>query len=197
MERAVKRCGRTQIRRCACLNKIHLAVRDWLSPYCLTMGDVMTREQRSRCMSRIRGTDTKPERVLRVALWREGLRYRLRMSLPGKPDLVFRGVRITIFVDGCFWHRCPEHATSPKANASFWQQKIAGNVERDARVNRDLNAAGWLVLRFWEHEVERDLDRVVRRIKAAISGRTARSTGAAGRLPARRRRSPPERTGQR
>lgn len=129
--------------------------------------DVMTPAQRSRCMSRIRGKNTKPELALRKALWAKGLRYRIHYNLPGRPDIVFPGKRVAVFVDGCFWHGCPEHGVHPKTNASFWKQKIAGNIERDSRVTSELKSLGWVVLRFWEHEVNDNIDRVVVRILTA------------------------------
>lgn len=85
--------------------------------------DVMTPEQRSRCMSHVRGKDTKPELLLRRALWKKGLRYRLFNKLPGRPDILFIRKRVAIFVDGCFWHGCPEHGTQPRSNADFWKKK--------------------------------------------------------------------------
>lgn len=132
------------------------------------MADVMTREQRSRCMSRIRGRNTQPELTLRRALWREGLRYRVHPALPGRPDLVFVGSMVAVFVDGCFWHACPEHATSPATNAQFWRDKIGRNVQRDRKVDAVLRGEGWTVFRCWEHEVERSLATVVSRIKKTL-----------------------------
>lgn len=129
------------------------------------MADVMTPEQRSRCMSRVKSKNTKPEIRLRRALWAEGLRYRLQHKLPGKPDLVFVSGRLAVFVDGCFWHGCPDHATKPKTNEGFWAAKLRENIERDQRVNCQLWGMGWNVLRVWQHDVEKDLDRVVRQIK--------------------------------
>lgn len=119
-------------------------------------------------MSRIRGTDTKPELALRRALWRCGLRYRLKQRLPGKPDIVFIRARLVVFVDGCFWHACPLHQTRPKTNAEFWRTKIATNVQRDTRVTAVLQEQGWEVLRFWEHEVVEDVQKVVATIQAAM-----------------------------
>ena len=98
------------------------------------MSDVLSRAQRSYCMSRIRGRDTSPEVRLRKELWRRGLRYRLSSKLPGKPDLVFPACQTAVFVDGCFWHRCPQHFTAPRSNADFWRRKVDANVERDRRV---------------------------------------------------------------
>ena len=130
--------------------------------------DVMTPEQRSRCMSRIKSKNTKPEIRLRKALWKKGLRYRIHYNLPGKPDIVFVSGRVAVFVDGCFWHGCPEHSTMPKTNPKFWENKIKGNIARDERVTRELFAKGWLVMRFWEHEIKSDLDGVVKSIRQSL-----------------------------
>lgn len=99
---------------------------------------------------------TAPEVAIRRALHRRGLRYRVNMPLPGigkvRPDIVFTRVRVAVFVDGCFWHRCPEHGTSPKTNADWWRQKLDTNVERDRTTDTALVEAGWTVIRIWEHE---------------------------------------------
>jgi DNA mismatch endonuclease (patch repair protein) len=129
---------------------------------------VLTRAQRRHCMSRIKGRDTKPELLLRDVLWRMGLRYRLRSKVGGRPDLVFPSARIAVFVDGCQWHCCPVHWVRPKSNTEFWDTKFAKNRVRDTQVNELLRAEGWRVLRFWEHEVEKDAQRVARRISAAV-----------------------------
>jgi DNA mismatch endonuclease (patch repair protein) len=121
-------------------------------------------------MSRNRGTNTKPEILLRKALWRLGLRYQLNSKLPGKPDLVFPGRRTVIFVDGCFWHGCPDHFQSPRTNAPFWRIKIAATQQRDIRTNEKLEAAGWTVLRIWEHDIKADLVGCVTRLKALLAG---------------------------
>lgn len=147
------------------------------------MADVMTAAQRSRCMSRIRGRDTKPEVALRSALWRCGLRFRKNSRLRGKPDIVFPVERLAVFVDGCFWHRCPQHQTKPASNAEFWERKLSENVERDQRINRILDADGWTVLRVWEHEVEDGLKEVARRIRQLVADRRSTSKGAERRLP--------------
>jgi len=100
--------------------------------------------------------DTAPELALRAVLFRMGLRYRIDLrpipSLRRKADLVFPRLKIAVFVDGCFWHGCPEHATWPKANGEFWHRKIVGNQERDRDTNRKLAEAGWLSVAVWEHE---------------------------------------------
>lgn len=112
-------------------------------------------------MSRIHGKDTKPEMILRRALWHRGLRYRLHYKLPGHPDIVFIKSKTVIFVDGCFWHGCPEHGQHVKTNRSFWNTKIRKNKERDKEVARQLKEAGWTVLRFWEHDIHKDLSTII------------------------------------
>jgi DNA mismatch endonuclease (patch repair protein) len=101
-------------------------------------------------------SDSRLEQRLRRELHGRGLRFRKHVGvLPGsscRPDVVFSRAKVAVFVDGCFWHSCPIHATSAKANAAWWKSKLAGNVERDRRNDHALADAGWTVLRFWEHE---------------------------------------------
>lgn len=100
--------------------------------------------------------DTAPELAVRRAVHARGLRYRVdRSPIPGlrsRADLVFGPTKVAVYIDGCFWHGCPKHATTPKANRDWWREKIAANQARDVRATEVLTAAGWLVLRFWEHE---------------------------------------------
>ena len=105
-------------------------------------------------MSRVKGRDTKPEVAFRKELWREGLRYRLRYKVFGRPDIVFPGPKVAVFVDGCFWHGCPEHYRPPKTRTEWWKDKIAGNKKRDGEVTARLEAEGWQVLRFWTHDLK-------------------------------------------
>jgi len=124
-----------------------------------------------------RRTDTTPERRLRSELHARGLRYRKdrRLDFAGRrvrPDLVFGPARVAVFVDGCFWHRCPEHATHPKANVGFWQAKFARNVARDRADDAALEAAGWKVIRIWEHEATPE---AARRVIQAVAGQGRRS----------------------
>ena len=111
-------------------------------------------------MKNVRQRDTGPEIALRRELYRLGLRYRLhRAVVPGvrrRPDIVFGRKRIAVFVDGCFWHRCPEHRTDARQNSEFWRKKLADNWCRDRDTDRRLVRAGWRVLRIWEHENPRD-----------------------------------------
>lgn len=120
-------------------------------------------------MSSVRGTNTKPELLLRNALWHKGLRYRLNSALPGKPDIVLTRYKIVIFVDGCFWHCCPVHGSLPETNTTFWKSKIARNVERDNEVNVLLEQNGWRVIRVWEHEIKQSLEKVMERIFTSLS----------------------------
>lgn len=120
------------------------------------MTDVLTPEQRSFNMSRIRSRNTRPEMVVRSLVHRMGYRYRLhRSDLPGKPDLVFPKLQKIIFIHGCFWHMhdCKHGSVIPKTNADFWSTKRLSNVERDSRNNVALGADGWQVLVLWECEI--------------------------------------------
>lgn len=124
---------------------------------------------RSEQMSRIKGKNTTPERVLRSALWRVGLRYRLHTRTPvGKPDVVFAQKRVAVFIDGCFWHGCPEHYVRPRSREPFWKQKLKENFERDRRQTLELEALGWRVVRVWEHEVFETPAEVVARVQSAL-----------------------------
>ena len=111
---------------------------------------------RSNNMRAIRRRDTKPETELRSQLHRLGYRFRkdLRLDLPDRrvrPDIVFTRKRVAVFVDGCFWHCCPEHGRQPSVNGWYWQPKLQRNVKRDRAADDALRAAGWSVLRVWEH----------------------------------------------
>lgn len=115
--------------------------------------------------------DTPCELALRSAVHRLGLRFRVDWPLPGtrrRADLAFVTPRVAVFVDGCFWHGCPVHATWPKANAAWWREKLAGNVARDRDTDARLRRAGWRVLRFWEHA---DMAKAARRIEHVVRRR--------------------------
>lgn len=115
-------------------------------------------------------SESEIERELRSQLHRRGMRFRKHLApLPGlrcKPDIVFTRQCVAIFVDGCFWHRCPFHGTEPKANESYWRPKLDANVARDRRNDAALAEAGWLVLRFWAHQ---PVDEMARAITRALS----------------------------
>lgn len=119
--------------------------------------DRLTPAQRSSLMSNVRGKDTRAERTVRSLLHRMGYRFRLhKKELPGTPDIVLPKYKAVIFVHGCFWHRHPNcsKTTTPKSHTEFWQTKFAQNVERDARVARELKSSGWKVLIVWECELK-------------------------------------------
>lgn len=120
-------------------------------------------------MQRQRRRDTALELDIRRALHASGYRFRVdfRMepALRARGDIVFTRRRLVVFVDGCFWHGCPEHATAPKNNAEWWQQKLTANVSRDRRVDEQLGQLGWTVMRIWEHE---GVAAAVTRIRAAL-----------------------------
>lgn len=136
-------------------------------------GDIMSPQTRSKVMSRIKGKNTGPERALFAFLRREGVHFAKHVgSLPGRPDIVFRRVKVAVFVDGDFWHgwRFPlwQHKLSPR-----WREKIGATRLRDQRNFRALRRTGWKVVRIWEHQVERNPEQCVARILAARGGRSA------------------------
>jgi DNA mismatch endonuclease (patch repair protein) len=130
-----------------------------------------------------RKRDTKPELRLRSALHRRGIRYRLGLEILTRgvrvtPDLLFPRHRVAVFVDGCWWHRCPDHGVTPRTNTHYWLPKLAGNVERDQRVDAALKEGGWLVVRVWEHE---EPGRAAASIASLLGARRAsESVGAKG-----------------
>ncbi len=107
-------------------------------------------------MQRTKQRDTACEIALRRILHGQGLRYRVDKrplaTMRQRADILFTKSRVAVFVDGCFWHRCPQHGTMPKSNGVWWQQKLQANVDRDDRTRTALEAAGWVVMRIWEHE---------------------------------------------
>lgn len=126
-------------------------------------------------MSRQRRRDTAPEMALRRALHARGARYRVQLTgLPGRPDVALTRARVAVFVDGCFWHRCPVHGVAPKSNAAWWQAKLNRNVERDREVDRRLRELGWEVVHVWEHEAA---DQAAERVVAIWRQRLTQTTG--------------------
>jgi DNA mismatch endonuclease, patch repair protein len=133
------------------------------------MADVLTPEQRKLNMSRIRAKNTGPEVKLRKMLFAAGIRgYRIHFDLPGKPDIVFTRKKIAIFVDGCFWHKCPVCFQQPETRKEFWMKKIHSNVERDKKVNEQLKKDGWAIIRIWEHDLKTDPKNAVKKIIDAL-----------------------------
>lgn len=130
-------------------------------------------------MSRQKRRDTAPELLLRRELRARGVGYRVNASLPGLPrrscDVMFKTAQVAVFVDGCFWHGCPEHGTTPKNNGTWWAEKLRKNIARDRDTDRHLTERNWAVIRIWEHEdMSGAADRVVRSVRNARN-RAARS----------------------
>lgn len=126
----------------------------------------------SHRMQSVRQKNTSAEFALRRELHARGLRYRVQVPVLTKPrrvaDVAFSGLRVAVFVDGCFWHGCPQHATWPKANADFWRSKILANKERDLDTDRRLREDGWVVVRAWAHEAP---SAVASRVVSAVRSR--------------------------
>lgn len=123
-------------------------------------------------MSLQKAKNTSPEVDLRHKIRQLGLGYRVELSLPGMPrrrcDIGFKGARVAVFVDGCFWHSCPVHATEPVRNREWWKEKLATNVARDRDTDSRLSAIGWMSIRVWEHE---DMAAAAQRIAEAVRAR--------------------------
>ncbi|WP_329127844.1 very short patch repair endonuclease [Streptomyces sp. NBC_01465] len=129
-------------------------------------------------MSRQTSRDTTAERSVRQLLHASGHRYRIHYPVPDMPrrkiDIAFTRAKVAVLIDGCFWHGCPQHATYPKANARWWREKLDRNIARDRETTDHLRAAGWEVLRFWEHE---STETVTERITASVESRRAERLG--------------------
>ncbi len=125
---------------------------------------------RSEIMSRVKSKDSGAERSLRSALHAEGLRFRIHRRVEGVAvDIVFVQACVAVFVDGCFWHGCPKHATFPKSNQDYWLPKLEENRDRDRRQSSKLRRAGWRVIRVWEHDCLPPARRTVKRIADAVN----------------------------
>ena len=134
-----------------------------------TAPDTATR----RRMLRVGQANTAAEVAIRRILFARGLRYRVDhkpvQSLRTKADLAFLGPRVAVYINGCFWHGCPDHGTWPKKNEVFWRRKIEANVARDKRIDAALEATGWMVVRVWEHESpETAADRIERLVRNRV-----------------------------
>lgn len=134
------------------------------------MADNLSKEQRSYAMSRIRSRgNSSTEQALITVMRRAGIRgWRRKSTLRVKPDFVFRRFHIVVFVDGCYWHGCRKCALRSKSNNEYWMPKIAGNAKRDRRNTRELRAAGWKVIRIWEHDLKGNPMACIRKIMSAI-----------------------------
>lgn len=117
------------------------------------MADVHTKKQRSYNMSRVKSSETKIELKLKPFMKKIGFTYQPK-NIYGKPDFARRKEKVTIFVDGCFWHKCPKHYKEPKSNKKFWKEKINKNVERDKKITKKLRRDGWKVIRVWDHDLK-------------------------------------------
>lgn len=135
------------------------------------MPDNLTPEQRKKTMQAVKGRNTSLEKAVSTALHRRGLRYRRCLSsLPGKPDFVFVRAKVAIFVDGDFWHGWRFSKWRDKLT-DYWRKKIERNRRRDQSNFQRLRRKGWMVLRFWSHQVEKDLNRVIERVEAVVAAR--------------------------
>lgn len=128
--------------------------------------DNLNKKQRSYCMSKIRYLNTKIEVSFRKYIWNKNLRgYRIKNKLPGKPDVYFPRKKIAVFIDGCFWHKCPKCFIPPKSEKKYWRQKIKRNVQRDKKTTKALEKENISVLRFWEHEVKNNIDGCYKKLR--------------------------------
>ena len=136
------------------------------------MPDCFPPQKRSDIMRKVKGSNTKLELAFRSRLWAAGLRYRLKSSLPGKPDLVFPAARVSVFVDSCFFHACPKHCRFPKSNQSYWTAKLSQNRRRDRFVAGEHGKLGWKIIRVWEHSIRASPEACVSKVKAAVLSRS-------------------------
>jgi DNA mismatch endonuclease (patch repair protein) len=137
------------------------------------MADIFTKEKRSEIMSLIRSTNTKPELALRklvsANVYPHGYRYKIHYKkLPGRPDIVFVGRKIAIFMDGTFWHGHTIAKIQTRPTDDFWRKKIENNMARDKRVNYRLKKLGWKIIRIWEHDLKKSPQKVLTRIMRAL-----------------------------
>lgn len=126
-----------------------------------------TTKKRSKIMSKIKGKDTKPEIQFRKKLWEKGIRYRVNnKNLTGNPDVIIKKYKIVIFIDGIFWHGYKWEDRKPKikSNREYWIPKIERNIQRDKENNKKLLDEGWQVVRFWEHEIKKDIETCIDRV---------------------------------
>lgn len=138
--------------------------------------DTVSRKKRSEIMGRVRAKNSKMELVVQRGLRSEGLGFGKHVgSLPGTPDLAFRKHRVAVFLDSCFWHGCKRHGTMPKTNKVFWRTKLSENRRRDRSVNRVYRKMGWTVLRFWEHDIKKDVARIVSRILTTLESENGKT----------------------
>jgi DNA mismatch endonuclease (patch repair protein) len=135
------------------------------------MADIFSKAKRSDVMSKIRGRGNKDTELALAKLFRQNkiTGWRRNQKIFGKPDFIFTRLRLAVFVDGCFWHGCPRHATKPKSNRSFWNKKLSTNKNRDVLVNQQLRKLGWRVIRIWECALKKNPLNCLRRIQRVLN----------------------------
>ena len=129
--------------------------------------DTVSKKQRSYIMSQIRGTKTKPELIVKENVDGRKLRYQPK-GIPERPDFANKTKKVAVFIDGCFWHKCPMCYKPPKSNKKYWKAKVERNTKRDRHVNRKMRKEGWTVLRFWEHQVKENKSYVLKKINKSF-----------------------------
>jgi DNA mismatch endonuclease (patch repair protein) len=129
------------------------------------MTDVFTKEKRSWVMSRIRSKWTKQEKLIHNKLKGLKIKHKMHPNIEGNPDIILIDRKVAVFLHGCFWHKCPKCYKEPQTNKNFWEPKIKKNMERDKRSVRILKKMGYKVITIWEHEIEKNFDGCVARIK--------------------------------
>lgn len=130
------------------------------------MADVVSKKKRSEIMSRVKNKDSKIEILFRKKLWAAGIRYRKNVkNYFGKPDIVIKKNKTVIFIDSCFWHGCKKHFRLPEQNKKYWIKKIKRNKEKDREVATFYKKSKWKIIRIWEHEIEKDTDKVFKKIE--------------------------------
>jgi|SRR3989338_660054 len=132
----------------------------------IKMPDAFSKKKRSQIMSKIKSRETKLELNFKELL--VGLRFRYQLKVIGRPDFASKKLKTAIFIDSCFWHKCPKHFRQPNSNKSYWKPKINGNVKRANEVNKLLKKEGWRVIRFWEHEVMKNPKKCVDKVKVNL-----------------------------
>jgi DNA mismatch endonuclease, patch repair protein len=135
--------------------------------------DNLKPKDRRKNMQSIRSKGTSIELLMQTALRKRGHRFKKNYKkLIGKPDIVFLDTRVAVFLDSCFWHSCPYHATQPKSNRAYWRPKLKRNKERDRIITKALRKSGWKVLRIWEHRIKNNPDDCLKLIQACVYSRT-------------------------
>ncbi len=135
------------------------------------MADTVSKKKRSEIMGTVRNKDTKMEIAFRKAIWRKGFRYSKNSSKYfGKPDIVLKKYKTVIFLDSCFWHGCKKHCQIPIARKKYWTEKIERNKQRDKEVNSYYKKVGWKIIRVWEHDIKRNLEKIIKSISDILYG---------------------------